>query len=581
MCKPKINKATIFCFFFLLIIISIFQYGVQKVCGFSLYPDEFGYWASAANAVGYNWAEVASMGSYYSFGYSLILVPVLKIFSDGVMAYRAAIAVNMLLMCAGFCLVQKIARKLFPDMDEVKGVFISGIAVLYPSWIFYMQMTMAEALLFFMFVLITWFLLSYIDKPKTVTAVLLAVTLVYIYCVHMRTVGIVIACVVTIFLHGIANPERKKEVIPFVALMIVLIIAGWISLKLKSQTISEVFAYAREDVLAGNDYGRQWDKLEKIFTFSGIVLLCKGILGKIFYLGLASFGIFYWSLGWCLKESIGLIRKLIKKKTTSIKQWCALFLLLAAAGQILISSIYMFQAEHIDCLIYGRYNELLIPVMMLVGIVVMEKSKFLFPATMVMGMLSGGMALAFLNVVEQEGMAGLRGYHIAGLSYLIQEDDLNVYYFFRDTWLLGFGLMLLVCVLLWLCRHLKGGVWILTGILLVEIKAGLQTSEHYTYRVNNTNFENRRIVEVIQENCGEESTVTYLDEGHPAFVDFIQMQLPEKSIHVVKEEELDNQEALGDFVITYAESKHNEQLQEKYKKKITASTFCLYFNQDT
>jgi len=578
---PKINKVNIFLLLFLLVIFSVFQYGIYKICGFALYPDEFGYWASAANAAGYCWSEAASLGSYYSFGYSLILIPVLKLFSDGVAAYRAAIAVNMLLMCAGIILLRKIIQKLFPDKEAMKSVFISGIAVFYPPWIFYMQMTMAEALLIFLFVLVTYLLVSYLEHPKAVTAALLAVCLVYIYCVHMRTIGVVIACVITCALCWIGKEQKREYIKSMLVLMIVLAAAMWIAWGLKGRTIAEVFSYADAKVLAGNDYGSQWSKLGEIFSLAGIKGLFNGILGKIFYLGLASFGIFYWALGWCIKEIADLFRRIVKRETTSVKEWCALFLVLAAAGEITISSIYMDGARHTDGLIYGRYNELLVPVMMLVGIAAMENSRYLIRITLLLGVASGCMAYGLLEVIERDGSQGLRGYHIAGVSYLLQDKSQNIYYFFRDTWLLCFGLMILVSALVWLSRHLKAGIWVFTGILFIEIKAGLQISGHYTYRMNDANFENLRIAEVIQENCGEEDEIVYLDEGYPAYVDFLQMQMPDKTIHVIREEGLEDLENFGEFMITHIETKQNDRLQKIYEKKIEANTFCLYFNQDT
>ncbi|MBP3196751.1 MAG: hypothetical protein J6N21_07065, partial [Butyrivibrio sp.] len=49
-------------------LVCLCMYGILGVYGFSLFPDEFGYWASAAKALGYDFSEVASMGSYYSYG---------------------------------------------------------------------------------------------------------------------------------------------------------------------------------------------------------------------------------------------------------------------------------------------------------------------------------------------------------------------------------------------------------------------------------------------------------------------------------------------------------------------------------
>lgn len=45
----------------ILIIFGIFQYGIGKICGFTMVPDEFGYWASAAEKIGYDWSEVTSL----------------------------------------------------------------------------------------------------------------------------------------------------------------------------------------------------------------------------------------------------------------------------------------------------------------------------------------------------------------------------------------------------------------------------------------------------------------------------------------------------------------------------------------
>lgn len=135
----RIQREHIYLTLIILIIFCIFEYGIQKIFGFTVYPDEFGYWSSAAKTAGYDWHEVASLGSYYSFGYSVLLIPLLWLFRDGVAAYRAAVAVNMALMCFGVLLLRNIICRLFPEMDKIKRVFISGIAVLYPSWVFYMQ----------------------------------------------------------------------------------------------------------------------------------------------------------------------------------------------------------------------------------------------------------------------------------------------------------------------------------------------------------------------------------------------------------------------------------------------------------
>lgn len=111
--KLKKNKAVVYLILLILLCFCLCQYGLQRIFGFSLFPDEFGYWAPAAKMLGWDWSETTSLGSYYSFGYSLILAPILYFVKDSIMAYRTAVVVNMVLMCIGLVLLYKLMQKLF------------------------------------------------------------------------------------------------------------------------------------------------------------------------------------------------------------------------------------------------------------------------------------------------------------------------------------------------------------------------------------------------------------------------------------------------------------------------------------
>lgn len=578
--KKKIN---IYLIFVILIIFGIFQYGINKIFGFTLVPDEFGYWSSAAKTVGYDWSAVASLGSYYSFGYSFILVPVLKLFQDGVAAYRAAITINVLLVYAAVFLMLGIIKKIFPETEETKRILVSGIAVLYPSWIFYMQMTMTEALLIFLFVLITYLFISLIQKAQMVTTLLLALSLIYIYCVHMRTVGVLIACVITLVLWMVLERPKLKTVLMFWGAMLLF---GALAVWLKRSTIAEVFSNADAEVLNVNDYGGQWEKIRQILTIQGCLQFIKETAAKVFYLGLASFGIFYWGIGFTAKESFSLIKKSLKRKKGSLIEWTALFLLLSAVGEILISSIYMYQSKAIDGLIYGRYDEFVVPVFLLIGLIAMSKSRKLFQVTAVLGIASGMLVPIFLNMIKHRSMEGLRGYMVPGVSYLLKEDNLNVSLFFRNTWVLAFCVMFLTAFLVWLSRKKRSTVWILAGIMVIEIAAGLQISHHYIYPVNDSNFMDIRIAEEIENRIGSKGWVAYLDEDKPQYIDFIQMQLGERSIEIIPEEDVIVENGRmswpeydeGLFLITHFDTQYADELEELFNKCVKANTFYLYYN---
>lgn len=577
--KGKTNR---YLLFIVLIIFGIYQYAIGKICGFTMVPDEFGYWASAAKNVGYDWSEVASLGSYYSFGYSLILTPVLWLFRDGVMAYRAAVAVNMLLMCGGFFLILGMIRRLFPETDQTKQVFIGGIAVLYPVWIFNIQMTMAEALLMFLFVLVTYLFVCLMQKARVVTAVFLAVSLAYIYCVHMRSIGVLLACMITLVFWSVTEHPGAKTVLAFVG---VLLLLGVLAAVLKQNTIVQVFSDADRQLLAGNDYGGQQGKFQQIFSFHGMIRLIKAVIGKVFYLGLASFGVFYWGMCWAIKNSVLLLKKIIKKEKAKTEELVSMFLLLAMFGEILINSIYGYGSNVIDALIYGRYDEFLMPVFLMAGVIVMCRSRWVFRGTILAGICTGLMVPVLLNIIEAEKMTGLRGYMVAGISYLLKEEDLDIYQFFRNTWVLGFGVMLLTALLIWLSGKSKNLVWLLAGIIVIEIAAGLQISSHYTYRVNRSNFMDLMIAEEIFEHAEAEDCVMYLEEGNHEYIDFLQMQLGQRAIKVIREDQLDDLmikdldgKIGGVFLITHIDTGYKEQLGKLFDKCVRANTFYLYYN---
>ena len=197
----------------------------------------------------------------------------------------------------------------------------------------------------------------------------------------MRSVGVVIACSITVFLWGVTDADRRKKLFLFLTVLgAAMLLAIW----LKQLTQTWIYTAASEEALAGNDYGSQWDKLRMICSLKGIKQFLEGILGKIYYLGMASFGIFYWALAWMAKEIVCLVKRLIKKESIQVIQWIALFLFLSAVGEVLISSIFMYRSTLIDTLVYGRYSEFIMPVILLIGIVIMLQSRFLLSGSLLL-----------------------------------------------------------------------------------------------------------------------------------------------------------------------------------------------------
>ena len=205
----KKTGITKYLFIFVLLLFCYYMYSIHQIYSFELIPDEFGYWTYAATLSGCDWSDIVSLGSYYSFGYTLILYPIFQIFQDSIVAYRAAVTVNFLLMIlAYFVLLKNIMRLQEERQKTISLVLITGIAILYPSWLHYSRSTMTEIAVMSMYIIICMLMTLYLDNHKPGILVALIISLIYIYTVHMRTVAILIAAVITLLLCTLVIAQR-------------------------------------------------------------------------------------------------------------------------------------------------------------------------------------------------------------------------------------------------------------------------------------------------------------------------------------------------------------------------------------
>ena len=272
--------------------------------------------------------------------------------------------------------------------------------------------------------------------------------------------------------------------------------------------------------------------------------------------------------------------KFFKKRKIEMIEWVFLFLFLSMLGEILISSIYMHPVGNIDSLIYGRYDEFPVPVFLMIGAIAMSKSRRHFRGTLLAGTATGLMIPMLLEVIEARELSGLRGYMVAGISYLLKEDSLDIYSFFQDTWMFGFFIMLLVAFFIWLSEKRESLVWVLTGIIVLEIAAGLHISSHYAYRVNSSNFMDLTISEEIIDKAETNDRILYLNEGAHPYIDFLQMQLGDRSIEVISKDDFDMEDIgiSNVFLITHIDTEYKSWLDGMFDQCVRSNTFYLFYN---
>lgn len=314
--------------------------------------DEFGYWAHAVSAVGYDWKELISETPYYSWGYSIWLIPIIAILPTPELWYKAAILLNVVFLLISYFLCYQSGRRLFPQITDKIMALISLIVIIYPSNIIYAQVAWSESLCYLLFWLETYFLIRLDEKFSVKYFVLSLILPLYGYAVHNRNIGVLLAAIITIILLLIKN--RKKA--GYYLLIPIALVIGYKGIDLvKLHQINALWTNSKASSVnnVGLDTATVTHYASRILN--EMKLLCISIGGKYFYL----------LTGFALTLPIVVIRFTkelwanLKAKAIFSDYVCSRFwILLSAAAMLGICALQMNQwNSRKDMIVYGRYME--------------------------------------------------------------------------------------------------------------------------------------------------------------------------------------------------------------------------------
>lgn len=325
--------------------------------------DEFGYWAGGAYLAGLNWGEVASFNSYYSYGYSIWLSLILRLFKDPINAYKAAIVLNGIFIVLSFNLLIFLAKRYLKGIGSKLIIIICFVSMLYAGIFFSSQTTQCESIFTLFFIVEVFFVFQYFEKPTFLRVILMWSNAIYLYTIHQRALVALIALVIIGMIYAILDHSKWGHII------VGVVVAGllfWGSSEIKNILLSELYQSGR--AVYSNNYVGQVEKIKMLFSVEGMKDFLLGILGKAFYLGVSTFGIFYFAIIQyiaIIKSQICRYRN-IKKLESSF--FDTTFLSLIIIGTLCISTLQLLDNKRIDTLIYGRYSEFLVPIMAISGI---------------------------------------------------------------------------------------------------------------------------------------------------------------------------------------------------------------------
>lgn len=538
-----------------------------NIYGFYIMPDEYTYWAYAAYYAGYDWSETVALGPYFSYGYAFLLYPVFITFNNPVMAYRVAIWINIFILLLVYALLIKIGKSALTEENENMTVY-AAVSIFFPCYFFYAQTTMAETLILLLYVVVCRLMQKYLENNSVVTLVVLIVVMMYLYIVHMRTVGVLVSALFVLLPYFGQIKNGKKH------LALCIMLSGFMFIcanALKDRSYHELYAGINPEFVIENDYGGQLDKIKYLFNIDGLYDFVVGLSGKVLYLGLASFGLFYFGV-------IRLIRN-AKKKIFSLET----FIIMTVVSQIGISALYLLTFREISDYTYGRYNEFVLSMPMIYGLCEVReivRGKKYKKIALSLTLISVMQLIVTVMVVRQtiKTNAGVfQGFFITGISYLYDESNFSVAGFYTTAYLFLTALMLAVFFLIGL-SNLGTRRIVMYGIVVIEMCLTLRLYQVYMkpYRVGI--FRDISIAEEICRLNDNGYTVYYLDSIYPASIGIIQFLKRELPLHVIYDKQYEPVPGEKTLYIMDYEDARYEQWKQEYKHYDIYGHFAILYD---
>lgn len=551
-----------------------------SIYGFLIFPDEFAYWAYAADAAGCDWSDITSLGSYFSYGYTCILFPIFVLCQDAITAYRMAVSMNFIFLIITYFLLTYTMRKIVSD-EKIPIELFSALTILVPWDLFYAQMTMTEALLVSLYVAIGSLLFCYFDNNRLLTLVLLMLTLIYSYMVHMRTVGILLSAIIVLLIHILLRGVNKWHILVVIGMAVLLFAAA---LNIKSYALLHVYGGINPALAADNDYSGQIENLRYICTKEGFCDLIITILGGILYLGLATFGLFYWGMSAIIRYSTGMLKNISSRVKVTVQQEFSLFILMSVSAQIMISSIYLLRRGEVDDYTYGRYNELIVPFVMVIGFAVLWKARtrIALLVTVVLAVVHIPVIWLVASQIEKTDSNRFFGYFMVGISYLYDGTSFETGRFYTGAWLIGELLTLIVTALILFVRSRAGRRYAIAGFAVIELMLAVHSDNMYLMPFKNAAFRDSRLAEKITAMDDGGRKLIYMDNGEQAYVGILQFMMRDADIHVLERRDsvsdYDEDVSEGDILIFAFDDQFISEWIEEYSYEDTYGHFTLIYN---
>lgn len=535
----------------MLILACILFLGIKEKMTIHVASDEFGYWTAASNFLGWNWSNSASLNTYYSFGYGAVLAVLLLLFKESVLAYKAALIINIVFILIAYLLWQKIFTRLCPEQKRSMIILLSFCVSCYTCNYVNTKLTLSECFLWFLFSLLTWTLQQFVIFKKVKWLLLSYIISAYMFMVHMRT--IVILCALIIFTFGfcISNFGKKKTILYGLLFIFFVIAAVFMEEFFKNQLIT--MQYTSSQTLSVNDVGGQVNKVRHLFSVEGIKQFVLNVCGRFYYLGYSTVLLIYFGLLFFIKKILALFETKDKNDI-----WIYIFMLMSFTLALAISALYMgiVKGARTDVLFYGRYSEYVIVPILFFGIIEflenVHRIKLFFTFFIIQTMLS----ILVIKTITYYEMRSLLDVSIPALFYLLRKNDNEI----SAYWLSVIVIALIVFLVCFITKNHNTRNF---QIAVFVICLFFAYSGYMAYQISDMHKHDEGYIEAyesVKSNSLDEENVFYCYDNNDfgtyshMIIDIIQFSMREKVIKFKNVEDYNNI-PMESIIITRSDSK--------------------------
>ena len=513
---------------------------IVRLYPFAILPDEFGYWQNVALVRGIDWSEVNALGDYYSFGYSIFLLPIHLLVQSPLIAYRMALIMNLLMAFIGAIVLAKVV-----DINPI-------LIAVYPPLLYYALTTMSEAVLFMIFAICLFFLKRYLGTGRTRDGAILLVLLIFLFTIHMRTLPLLIIALLLLRDKAGELQKNKRIVILFGIMALIAFCAslcvGWYFQK----------PIVMANGAAGTGFYGVLSKLKGLYSLNGLKRFVTAILGELFYIGVATLGLGYPGLK-------RVIRKVREKGDFEY------FLLVSLVCEMALSALYLYSYESSLSVVYGRYIDFMMPVLMAYGF--LEVSEGVLGTKALLVTLAITVVTAIITALNVAGFEKFESVFALGANYLMAKATSPV----EVIAFAGVLSCVFLLVLFALAKQKERMAIPDISLAIISIAlaifafliCGNMVMGNIGYARENIDLANR-----LSDESGE---IVYLKYGDELAIQVLQFMIPDRTIKVADTyDELEKYDVQNRYIVTFSYDKMNEQFQGKYELYDETRTFKVW-----